>query len=213
MTNDGQARFWDRKAVSYSKQPVKDEDAYQRTLDQTSHLLKPTDKVLELGCGTGSTALRLGPGARSYLATDISTGMIKIANDKLKDSPAPGLEFRAEATETSLAKETQFDAILAFNLLHLLPDVPATLRGIHARLNEGGLFVSKTPCLGEMNVMIRLALPIAKAVGMAPDLTVFHELELLEEIKAAGFEIVKKELHCSKGTVNRPFIVARKLQV
>lgn len=211
MTDDGQARFWDRLAVSYSKQPVKDEGAYQRTLDRTSDLLKPTDEVLELGCGTGSTALRLAPGVKSYLATDISSGMIEIAKNKLENSPTPSLSFRVGTAEASLAEEVQFDAILAFNLLLLLRNIPETLRGIHSRLKEGGLFVSKTECWGAMNLMIKLALPVARAVGKAPYLNPFREPELLEQIEAAGFEIVKKELHGSKDPDRRPFIVARKV--
>lgn len=211
MTDNGEPRFWDRMAESYSKQPVKDEGAYQRTLERTSDLLKPTDEVLELGCGTGSTALRLAPGVKSYLATDVSTGMIEIANKKLESSPTPSLSFRVETVEASLAEEAQFNAILAFNLLLLLRDIPGTLRSIHSRLKEGGLFVSKTECCGEMNVLFKLALPIARAVGKAPYVNAFREPQLLEQIKAAGFEIVKKELHGSKGPDRRPFIVARKV--
>ncbi len=70
------ARFWDRTSSRYARSAISDPAGYERTLDRTRGLLKPQDRVLELGCGTGSTALRLASSVQSYLATDISTGMI-----------------------------------------------------------------------------------------------------------------------------------------
>ena len=44
--------------------------------------LKDTDTVLEIGCGTGGIAIRLGPGFAQWTATDFSTEMVKIAQAK-----------------------------------------------------------------------------------------------------------------------------------
>ena len=46
-------------APKYAKSPIKDVPAYEYTLGRTRSYLKPTDAVLELGCGTGGTALKL----------------------------------------------------------------------------------------------------------------------------------------------------------
>ena len=47
--------------------------------------LRPTDRVLEIGCGTGSIAIRLAPHAGEWTATDFSPEMLRIARAK----PAP----------------------------------------------------------------------------------------------------------------------------
>ena len=50
------SRFWDRLAAGYAKKPVPDEEAYARTLERVRAHLTPNDRVLELGCGTGTSA-------------------------------------------------------------------------------------------------------------------------------------------------------------
>ena len=64
------SRFWDRRAAAYSKKPVPDADAYERTLERVRAYLTLNDRVLELGCGTGASALRLAASAGQILATD-----------------------------------------------------------------------------------------------------------------------------------------------
>ncbi|MGL4284840.1 MAG: class I SAM-dependent methyltransferase [Phreatobacter sp.] len=218
MTSD--ARFWDRSSRKYARGPIADLAGYERTLDRTRTLLKPEDRVLELGCGTGTTALRLAGAVENYLATDISAGMIAIAQEKLAAGPVPGLVFRT-ATAEALTPDAAgfnaagfnavgFDAVLGFNYLHLVRDIKGTLAQIHALLVAEGLFVSKTPCVGEMNPLIRLALPAMRAVGLAPYAGVFRAAELSRHIAAAGFDILASENHATKGNDNRPFIVARR---
>jgi ubiquinone/menaquinone biosynthesis C-methylase UbiE len=211
MSMASDARFWDRTSRKYAKAAISDQAGYERTLDRTRALLRPDMRVLELGCGTGTTALRLAGEVRDYLATDISTEMIAIAEQKRAADPLPALAFRATTAETLAQEPARFDAVLGFNYLHLVRDVPGTLRGIHAVLAPGGLFVSKTPCLGNMNAAIRLVLlPAMRAIGKAPHVSVFAAADLDREIRAAGFDIVATEDHSTKGTAARPWIVARK---
>ena len=55
------AGFWDRYARKYAAHAIKDMAGYQRTVERTRHYLKKTDRVIEIGCGTGTTALTLAP--------------------------------------------------------------------------------------------------------------------------------------------------------
>ncbi|RWM22043.1 MAG: class I SAM-dependent methyltransferase [Mesorhizobium sp.] len=215
MSIASDARFWDGSSRKYAMGAIADPAGYERTLDRTRALLGPGDRVLELGCGTGTTALRLAGDVQDYLATDISPGMIAIANEKHAAGPVPTLVFRtatAETTaETLAADAAQFNAVLGFNYLHLVRDLPGTLRRIHALLAAEGLFISKTPCVGDMNPLIRFAvLPALRAIGKAPYAGVFRAADLSQHIYAAGFDVLAAESHASKGNDNRPYIVARK---
>ncbi|MBS1166276.1 MAG: SAM-dependent methyltransferase [Proteobacteria bacterium] len=211
MNTPSDARFWDRASRKYAKRAVADPAGYERTLDRTRALLKPGHQVLELGCGTGTTALRLAGDVQSYLATDFSPEMIEIAKEKHAASPIPGLTFRAATAETLAAEPGSFDVVLGFNYLHLVRDLPATLRRIHALLAPDGLFISKTPCLGDMNPLIRMALlPAMQAIGMAPYAGAFRASELAKRLETAGFEVLITENHATKGNQTRPYIAARK---
>jgi ubiquinone/menaquinone biosynthesis C-methylase UbiE len=211
MSTASDARFWDRISRKYAKDVIADQGGYERTLGRTRALLKPDDRLLELGCGTGSTALRLAGDARSYLATDISAGMIAIAREKHAASPIPSLSFHTATAEAPMLAAGRFNAVLGFNYLHMVRDVPGTLGRIHALLGPGGLFISKTPCLGDMNPLMPLVLlPVMRAIGKAPYVSVFRQSELCRLLDAEGFDILATENHATKGNDRRPFIVARK---
>ena len=211
MSSTSDARFWDKASRKYATDTIGDQAGYERTLDRTRGLLKPDDRVLELGCGTGSTALRLAGDVQSYLATDISAGMIAIAEEKRSANPIPGLSFHTATAEAAMLDAGRFDAVLGFNYLHMVRDVPGTLRRIHSLLEADGLFISKTPCLGDMNPLISLVmLPVMSAVGKAPYVSVFKQAEFCRQVSAAGFDILATENHASKGNDRRPCIVARK---
>ena len=76
------ARFWDRIARKYAADPIADMAGYERTLERTRHFLQSDHIVFELGCGTGTTALKLAPAVGRILATDVSSEMISIAREK-----------------------------------------------------------------------------------------------------------------------------------
>lgn len=211
MSIASDARFWDRSSRKYATGAITDQAGYERTLDRTRALLGSGDRVLELGCGTGTTALRLAGDVQDYLATDISAGMIAIANEKHAADPIPALVFRIATAEALMPDAAPFNAVLGFNYLHLVRDLPGTLRRIHALLAAEGLFISKTPCVGNMNPLIRLTLlPVMRAIGKAPYAGVFQAADLSQHIRAAGFDILATENHATKGNDNRPYIVARK---
>ncbi|TIP60952.1 MAG: class I SAM-dependent methyltransferase [Mesorhizobium sp.] len=211
MSTANDARFWNRTSRKYATGAIADPVGYERTLDRTRALLESDDRVLELGCGTGTTALRLAGDVQSYLATDISAEMIAIANEKHAAGPIPELVFSTATAEALTPETDQFDAVLGFNYLHLVRDLPGTLRRIHDLLAAKGLFISKTPCVGDMNPLIGLALlPAMRAIGKAPYAGVFRAAELSQHIYAAGFDILATESHATKGNDHRPYIVARK---
>lgn len=211
MSTASDARFWDRISRKYARDAIADLGGYERTLDRTRALLNPDDQVLELGCGTGSTALRLAGDVRRYLATDLSAGMIAIAREKQAASPIPALAFQVATAEATTLEAGRFNAVLGFNYLHMVRDVPGTLRRIHTLLAPSGLFISKTPCLGDMNPLLSgVLLPAMRAIGLAPYVSVFWQTELCDLVSSAGFDILATENHATKGNDRRPCIVARK---
>ena len=66
------AKFWDKIAKKYAKQPVADVPSYEKKLEITRGYLSPETQVLEFGCGTGSTAISHAPFVRHIRAIDHS---------------------------------------------------------------------------------------------------------------------------------------------
>ena len=167
-------------------------------------------KFLEIGCGTGSTALRLAPFTRRLLATDVSAGMIAIAHQKLAAQRVPQLRFAVADADTPVAPG-EFDVVLAFNVLHLVSDLDHALESAAQNLRPGGLLISKTACISEMNPLIPyLALPLMRAIGKAPHVLCFDAEALQSAIARQGMDIVSVERHGTRGKDIRVFIVARK---
>jgi SAM-dependent methyltransferase len=205
------ARFWDRIAVKYAADPIADMAGYEATLRRVQGLLSADQDVLEIGCGTGSTALRLAPFTRRLLATDVSAGMIAIARAKLVAAPVPRLSFAVADAETPVAGLGEYDAVLAFNVLHLVTDLDRALELAAQTLRPGGLLISKTACISEMNPLVPyLALPLMRVVGKAPHVLCFDADALRSAIARRGMDIVSVERHGTRGKDFRVFIVARK---
>lgn len=205
------ARFWNKIARKYARDQIADIAGYEKTLQRVQALLAPDHEVLEIGCGTGTTALRLAPGTSRMLATDVSAEMVTIACERLAAQPVPQLAFRVADADAPLATQPSFDAVLAFNVLHLVGDLSQTLNSALHALKPGGLFISKTPCLNDMNPLIpRLALPLMRVFGKAPHVLCFNAAQLQEALASHGLNIVSVEWHGTKGKDCRPFIVARK---
>jgi ubiquinone/menaquinone biosynthesis C-methylase UbiE len=207
------ARFWDGIARKYASDPVKDVPGYQRTVERTGHFLGSSDTVLEVGCGTGTTALALAPFVARIVGSDVSSEMVAIARERAVVLGRQNAEFTVAAAERGPGSDGSYDAVLAFNLLHLIADRPPTLARIHRLLRPGGLFISKTPCLSEMNPLIRAAVPVMRLVGKAPFVSFFAAPDLEADIAGAGFTIEERERHGSRRKDARIFLVARKPKV
>lgn len=204
------SKFWDRTARRYANKPVDDEEAYRLTLERVRHYLTPQHRVLELGCGTGTTALLLAPVAGPIVATDLSGEMISIAEEKGRAQGASTVQFARTTADDSSFEAESFDVVMAFNLLHLLPDIPGTLRRVHALLKPGGLFISKTPCMKNNSFIIRAIIPLMQAFGRAPFVNFFAKDSLHSAIIEAGFEVVETGLYPVKSCSY--FVVGRKAQ-
>lgn len=203
-------RFWDRTARKYASDPIADVAGYERSLERTRHYLKGHEAAFEFGCGTGTSALKLAPSVGRIVATDISGEMIAIAREKAKADGVGNVTFEVATPEAAPWPDGSFDVALGFNILHLVDDLDAALRSVHRLLKPGGLFISKTACLKEMNPLLRVAVPLMQLVGKAPHVAFLSADDLQRAMRAVGFEIVELARHASRGKDFRPFVVARR---
>jgi len=204
-------KFWDGIAAKYAKSPIRDMPAYELTLERTESYLKQTDQVLELGAGTGTTAIRLAPAVAKMVATDFSGALLNVGRERAAKQKVVNVKFTKAAVAE--APSGPFDVVMAFNLLHLLEDLKGSLTEAYARTKPGGYFISKTTCTPHRGAplhfrMIMAVLPIMQFFGKAPYVRMRSEQELENAIEQAGFVIVETGNYPANPP-NR-FIVARK---
>ena len=107
-------------APRYARAKIGDMDGYSRSIERIKPVLRGA-RVLELGCGTGLTAMSLAPHAESYTASDIAPGMIEIAKGRVAAQPMANLTFQVAQAEDF--GPGHFDVVFAQNYLHLLRDL------------------------------------------------------------------------------------------
>ena len=204
MTAD--AAFWDKIAPKYAKQPISNVTAYEATLTRVRAHLKATDRAIEFGAGTGSTALLLAPSVDRYLGTDLSEGMMAIAEEKRQAEGVPSLRFAVGEVRDFAAEDVT--VALGFNLFHLVADMEGDFRRIFDMLPPGGLFIQKTPALAR-RWYLKPLVALLRSFGKAPSRVRFISIDELDHaVEAAGFEIIETGLYPPSAPSR--FIVARK---
>jgi ubiquinone/menaquinone biosynthesis C-methylase UbiE len=107
-------------------------------------------KVLELGCGTGSSWLghddvlaRCG----KLVMTDLSDGMLEKAQENLGERD--NVEYQNADIQSLAYADNSFDVIIANGMLYHVPDLMKALQEVRRVLKDGGVFYCST--LGENN--------------------------------------------------------------
>jgi 2-polyprenyl-3-methyl-5-hydroxy-6-metoxy-1,4-benzoquinol methylase len=194
--------FWNAFANRYAKQSIANPEAYETKLAATRALLTSDSRVLEFGCGTGSTALLHAPLVASIHGLDTSPRMVEIASEKARGQGVTNATFSVGRVLDR--DDGPYDVLLALNILHLVDDLSETLHHCQKLLKPGGVLVAGTACItGGWEAWL---LPIPAAIGLLPKLQYFSEAELLEAHVAAGFTVES----CTKpGSPLGAFTIAR----
>lgn len=186
------AKFWDNTAEKYSQQAISNPKAYEIKLDLTREYFTPESKVLEFGCGTGSTAVLHAPFVAQIDAIDVSPEMIRIARAKLGPDGIDNVKFQVADMDSYQTQPSSYDAALGMNILHLLDDRMAAMGRVYEALKPGGYFISSTMCLRE-KIMFRLMeplFPLMHSIGRWPHVRRFTAKRLQADIESIGFKTV-----------------------
>ncbi|MFT5225853.1 MAG: ubiquinone biosynthesis O-methyltransferase [Polaribacter sp.] len=206
--------FWDKASKNYDKTEERFEYIHSKSRENTKKYLKGSNIVLDYGCGTGTTSCQFADHVKEIHAIDISSKMIEIAKEKAVVSKVENVNFVQADIFDKRYKEESFDAILAFNMLHTVPNPKNVMKRIHELLKPEGLFISATPCLRDkmsflVNVQIQLVRILCK-IGIIPiPIRRLKSSELDDLIKNEDFQTIETE-ELYKGASSY-FIAAKKI--
>lgn len=191
-------KFWDNASKSYDKTEERFEYIHSKSRKNTKKYLKNNDIILDYGCGTGTSSCEFSDKVKKIHAIDISSNMIKIAKEKAAINKFDNIDFeKADIFDARFEKES-FDSILAFNMLHTVPDPEKVMQRIYELLKPKGLFICVTPCLRDkiaflVNMQIQIVRILCKVGIIAIPIRRLKSTELDNLIGSNEFHIIETE--------------------
>lgn len=126
--------FFDRVASTWDADMIKNDLVINKILDNAE--VKAGLDVLDVACGTGvMIPFYLHRGVASVTGIDISSEMVKIANDKFAEIPEVSI-LCGDIEETSFDKK--FDVIVVYNAFPHFPDPRRLIKSLSSLLKDGG---------------------------------------------------------------------------
>lgn len=184
-----ESRFWNRMAPGYARSTISDVENYERKLRETAALMRPDMQVLEIGCGTGSTALWHAPNVAHITATDLSSGMLDIAREKARTAAIENVTFVEAAAEDVPQPDRPYDMIMAHSLLHLVKDHRKVITNMANMLAPGGYLVTSTICMSEGLSAFKLIAWPGRILGLLPRINFLRKRNLEDAVQDAGLKI------------------------
>lgn len=126
-------------ALKTGKEQLGNLEVNLRFLEE-SHCLKADHRTLELGCGIGTIVNWLSQKGVQAFGSDISETAIEYGRQKY-----PGLPLDVESAEELHRKNSDFDAVLSFDVIEHLFNVDKHLQEIARVLKPDGLYLFQTP--------------------------------------------------------------------
>jgi radical SAM protein with 4Fe4S-binding SPASM domain len=102
--------------------------------------VKPGNKVLEVGCGTGNYTLELAKMGADVVGVDASEWMLRIAISNARENNVNIIPKHTEAKDLLFQDET-FDFVISINLLEYPPDPKKAVNEMIRVLKKGGKLI------------------------------------------------------------------------
>lgn len=190
MSQDART-FWDRTAGRYDLSMWFLGGPLSPMRELVADAVHGQDRVLELAAGTGLVTTAIAPVVHTLVATDYADAMVAKLQERVRDGGLSNVQVRA-LDLTTLDGSERFDAVVAANVLHLLPDLDVALNAMRSVLRPGGLLVVPTFCHDE-HPRARITSRVLGAMGF-PGQRRFTLDTLTQCLTARGLAIRRAEL-------------------
>jgi phosphatidylethanolamine/phosphatidyl-N-methylethanolamine N-methyltransferase len=191
MTLDGQ-KYWNRHARNYDRSMWLLGKPMPRMLELTREAVQGAERVLEVGAGSGLVTEVLGRAAAQVVATDYASEMVLLVEERVRNAGLSNVRCERADVYALPFPPGSFDAVVAANVLHLVPDLPAAVEALRRQLRLGGRLVTPTFCHDE-TTLSRAVSRVLAATGF-PAARRFRLATLQAALEAHGLESSRVEL-------------------
>ena len=124
---------------------------------------KAGERILDLGCGTGSLTAEIAASGAEVVGVDRSPEMIAEAGKKF-----PALRFDVSDAR-ALPFSHEFDAVFSNAALHWIPEAERVVAGVARALRAGGRFVAEFGGKGNIGSVVAALETALTRLGISPD--------------------------------------------
>ena len=188
---DGQL-YWDRHAKSYDRAMLVLGRPVPRMIELAAQIVNGRERVLEVAAGTGLVTAALARSAREVVATDYAAGMVKVLEERVRAGNLDNVRCEKADVYSLRFEPASFDAVVAANVLHLVPDLTGALTALIRVLKPGGALVVPTYCHGE-TLRSRLASRVLSITAF-PARRRFTSQSLRQAVEAAGVRVTSSQI-------------------
>ena len=180
--------FYDSLAPSYDDEQERGLGSRARRAEQekvAEHLeplLRDTWTALEIGAGTGRLTLPLAKRCRRVLALDVSPGMLRVLEEKVRSAGIKNIETFQGGLADLQTKE-MFDLVCSFSAFEYVSDLESGLRRVKPFLKTDGLLYFVTA----HRSLFRFFSQVGNALRQGVWLRARSAREIKKILKKAGF--------------------------
>ena len=149
------------------------------------------ERVLEVAAGTGLVTPTLAEKAGEVVATDYAAAMLERLKAKTAERGLSNVRCEQADIYALPYEPRSFDVVVAANVLHIVPDLPAALDALKTMLKPGGLLIAPTFCHDETRLswlMSRLL-----AITSFPGQRRFTVSSLADATTESGMALARRE--------------------
>lgn len=169
---------------------IKDNNfTYRHIVGNINKFIKPSHKILDIGCGAGTLSLYYASKGHKVTGIDISQTAVDSAQKSAKALGLKNCTFKKMLFPTQAPKE-KFDFIIFTEVIEHLQNDDAALKKIYSLLKKNGMVFISTPSKNAPLHKMGLAKEFDKRVG---HLRRYTAQELEKKVKKAGFTVIEKK--------------------
>ena len=190
MSDDGRA-FWDRTAARYDLSMRVLGGPLDAMLPLVAEEVNGRERVLEVAAGTGLVTRAIAPVVSELVATDYAAAMVTQLQQRVDELNLDNVQTRT-LDLYALDPEERFDAVVAANVLHLVPELDGALLALVSVLPPGGRLIVPTYC-HDQHLVARMASGVL-SLGGFPGQRRFTLDRLADALAQQGLVVRRRQL-------------------
>ena len=185
--------YWERHARNYDAsvrwvlgRPM------PRMLELASEAVRGRAMVLEVAAGTGIVTSAIARTSDTVVATDYAAAMVESLEVRVQGDGLSNVTCEQADIYALPYAAGEFDAVVAANVLHLVPELPTAVQALRSVTKPGGMLVAPTFCHDETKTSWLVSRLLA--VSGFPGYRRFTMRSLRGALEDNGLQIARAEL-------------------